>query len=97
MGLSKLMPHSAHKLLRKKLLRKTEEAHRTFYRANTLEKLLKFGNFAGFKHLEIRRGGNPEYLGFIKPLVPLSLFLEKFIDNHFLWMFKMYLIGSFRK
>ena len=97
MTLSKILPHTFHSLLRITLLKKEEETHPTYYRANTYQKLLKLGKAAGFYNCEIARAGNPEYLGFCKPLVPISIFFEKLIDNNFLNIFKMYLVGCFIK
>jgi len=96
-ALSKILPHAFHSLLRSRLLKKEEKTHYTYYRANTHQKLLKLGKMAGFNNCEIMRAGNPEYLGFCKPLVPISIFFEKLIDDNFLNIFKMYLVGCFRK
>ncbi len=97
MTLSKILPHLFHTLLRIKLLKKEEETHPTYYRANTYLRLLKLGEETGFHNYEITRAGNPEYFGFCKPLVPMSIFFEKLIDNNFLNTFKMYLVGCFIK
>lgn len=97
MTLSKIFPHTIHTFLRVTLLKKEEETHFTYYRANTYRKLLRLGKLAGFQHCEILRAGNPEYLGFCKPFVPISIIFEKFIDNNFLNIFKMYLVGCFIK
>lgn len=97
MTLSKILPHTFHSLLRIKLLKKEEETHPTYYRANNYRRLLKLGETTGFYNCEITRAGNPEYLGFCKPLVPVSIFFEKIMDNNFLNIFKMYLIGCFTK
>ena len=97
MALSKILPYVFHKWLRRELLKKEEETHPAYYRANTYQELLKLGRAAGFYDCEIVRAGNPEYLGFCKPLVPVSIFFEKLIDNNFLNFFKMYLIGRFIK
>lgn len=97
MTLSKILPYSWHKLLRKILLKKREEAHPTYYKANTYGKLLKLARFSMFNNCQISRAGNLEYFGFCKPLVLLAIFFEKIIDNNFLNIFKMYLVGCFVK
>lgn len=96
-ALSKILPHNIHSFLRTALLKKEEEAYRTYYRANTYNKLLKLRKASGFHDYEILRVGNPEYAGFCKPLVSVSIFFEKLIDNDFFNIFKMYLIGRFIK
>lgn len=97
MILSKILPLEAHRFLRRKLLKKEEDACSTFYKTNTYRKLLKLGISVGFQEYEILRAGNPEYLGFCKPLACLSIIFEKIIDRSFLNIFKMYLIGCFVK
>jgi ubiquinone/menaquinone biosynthesis C-methylase UbiE len=95
-ALSKILPYNVHRFMKAKLL-KRDETHRTYYRANTFRKLLRLGKSAGFQGCEISRAGNPEYFGFCKPLIPVSIFFEKLIDNNFFNIFKMYLIGFVRK
>ncbi|MBU2081797.1 class I SAM-dependent methyltransferase [Patescibacteria group bacterium] len=97
MALCKILPHTIHVSLRKTLLKKEEETHFTYYKANTYRKLLKLGALVGFQNCEILRAGNPEYFGFCKPLVSISIFFEKLIDNNFLNILKMYLVGCFKK
>lgn len=97
MAFSKILPYSIHKLLRLKLFKKEEETHRTYYRANSYRKLLKLGKLAGFQDCEISKAGNPDYLGFCKPLVLIAIIFEKIIDNKFLNIFKMYFVGCFIK
>jgi len=94
---SKFLPLTFHSFLRNNLLKKEEEAHQTYYRANSRRRLINLGLTAGFNDCEILRAGNPEYLGFCKPLVPMAIFFEKFIDNKYLNIFKTYLIGCFKK
>lgn len=94
---SKLLPYSIHTWMRKKFLKKNEKTHKTYYRANSYHKLIRLGKRSGFKNTEIKRAGNPEYLGFMKPLVPIAVTLEKTIDTNFFQIFKMYLIGCFTK
>ena len=95
--LSKILPHAFHTRLRTTLLKKEEETHPTYYKINTYRKLSNLGRTTGFHNYKIQRAGNPEYLGFCKPLVPISIFFEKLIDNNFLNIFKMYLVGCFIK
>lgn len=97
MTLSNILPYEWHKLLRKILLKKQEEPHPTYYKANTYRKLIKLCKNSGFNEFQILRAGNPEYLGFCKPLVLPAILFEKLIDNNFLNIFKMYLIGCFIK
>lgn len=94
---SRLMPLRAHNFLLKRLLKKDDQAHATFYRCNTYGKLTVLGKGAGFKNIIIKRAGNPEYLGFTKGLARFSIYLEKIIDKNILQVFKMYLVGYFRK
>lgn len=97
MFLSKILPHVFHVALTISLLKKEEEPQVTYYRANTYQKLLRLGKIAELHKHELVRAGNPEYLGFFKPLILTSIFFEKLIDNNFLNIFKMYLIGCFVK
>ncbi len=97
MALSRILPHTVHKFFRTTILKKEEETHPTYYRANTYKTLIKLGISTGLSEQAISRAGNPEYLGFCKPLAPLAIWLEKMIDNKYLDFFKMYLIGSLVK
>ncbi|MFH0818404.1 MAG: methyltransferase domain-containing protein [Patescibacteria group bacterium] len=97
MILSNILPYKWHKLLRQALLKKQAEPHPTYYKANTYRNLLKLGKNSGFNERCILRAGNPEYLGFCKPLVLPAILFEKIIDNHFLDILKMYLLGCFIK
>lgn len=97
MLLSRLAPIGIHNILLNKLLKKQNKGHPTFYRANTFGRLVNLGKRAGFDRLDIKRAGNPEYLGFTKGLANLAVYLEKGIDNNILQVFKMYLVGCFKK
>lgn len=97
MALSNILPFKLHGFLRKALLKKQAEPHPTYYRANTDGQLKKLGKTSGFSDCQILRAGNPEYLGFCKPLALPAILFEKMIDNNVLNIFKMYLIGCFKK
>ncbi len=97
MALSKILPHFVHHFLRTTILKKQEETHPTYYKVNTHKKLVSLGHAAGFERHKIVRAGNPEYLGFCKPLVPLAIFYEKITDHAPLRFLKMYLTGYFVK
>ncbi|MBD3244672.1 MAG: methyltransferase domain-containing protein [Candidatus Moranbacteria bacterium] len=97
MFLSKISPHRLHEFLLKNLLKKPTRAHRTYYKANTLTRLKILAKIGGFERLKIVRAGNSEYLGFCKPLVIPSIFLEKLMVHRPLTIFQMYLVGCFVK
>jgi ubiquinone/menaquinone biosynthesis C-methylase UbiE len=97
MSISKILPLSVHKTLRKKILNKREDTHQTYYYTNKYSKLLEIGFKVGFSKCDIVRAGNPEYFGFCKILVYPSIFFEKIIDNSLFDFLKMYLVGLYRK
>lgn len=97
MALNKILPLRFHKFFRKKILKKDGDTHHTYYSANTYQRLKKLGLKNNFKRTEIKRAGSPEYIGFCKPLMLLSVILEKTINNKLLHPLKIYLIGYFLK
>jgi len=98
MAVSRILPYSLHKLLRKKLLHKSGEGtYKTYYQANSYHSLAKLANQVGFKKINILRVGNPEYLAFHPLTIPLAVYFEKLIDNKYLDFSKMYLIGFCQK
>ncbi|HPA25343.1 MAG TPA: class I SAM-dependent methyltransferase [bacterium] len=94
MFFSKISPYFIHKILRKYILKNPEKAYKTFYKINTKSKLVSLLKQANFTTMQIKRAGNPEYLGFCKPLVGVAIFWEKIIASRFLNFLKMYLIGK---
>jgi len=94
---SRILPFSLHKWLRKVLLKKEEESHRTFYRANSRRKLLELGKSCDFNDLQILRAGNPEYLGFCKATVVPAILFEKLLSKKPFKNFQMYIMGEFEK
>ena len=97
MALSKILPLRFREFFRKKILKKDKDAHHTYYSANTYQRLKKLGLKNNFKRTEIKRAGSPEYIGFCKPIMLLSVILEKIINNKPLHPLKIYLIGCFSK
>lgn len=97
MMLSKFLPLFLHKILRDTLLKKEEGTHKTYYRANTYKKLLRFGRQTGFKSTQLHRAGNPEYLAFSPFTVVPAILLERCFDLPGLHWLKMYLIGVYKK
>lgn len=97
MFFSKITPVFLHRFFKRELLKKEEIIHKTYYRANTYRRLFNLGRTAGFSKLEIQRAGNPDYFAFLKPLVLPAILFEKALDNQFLEVYKMYLIGCFKK
>jgi ubiquinone/menaquinone biosynthesis C-methylase UbiE len=97
MSASKILPHFIHAFLTKKLLHHPEEAHETWYRANSIHSLMHLGNGVGFTNMNIERAGNPEYLAFAKPLVIPSVLFERLLSYHPFTVFQMYLTGAFQK
>ncbi len=96
-ALSKVLPHFVHDWFRNRILKKGEETHRTYYRANSRGSLESLLSEAGFRLQNLDRAGNPEYLGVLPALMWLAVAFERMIDNRLLSRFKMYLIGEFRK
>ncbi len=96
MGTSKFLPHFLHKFFLTKVLKKKIKAHQTFYKTNSYTNLVKGFNGAGFEGVEIVRAGNPEYLGFCKPLVVFSVLFDKFLNSKLKFL-QMYLIGCAEK
>ncbi|OGL97621.1 hypothetical protein A2318_04195 [Candidatus Uhrbacteria bacterium RIFOXYB2_FULL_45_11] len=97
MMFSKFLPLSVHKILRDVLLKKEEETHETYYRANSWMNLLSLGKQSGFKSIQLHRAGNPEYLAFSPLTVIPAILLEKCFNlSGFHWL-KMYLIGVYKK
>lgn len=94
---SKILPYKIQNLLIKKLLKRQEEAHRTFHRTNTYHKIHSLAHLTGWKCLKLQRVGNPEYLAICPSLVIPAIMFEKFIDNNFLDFLKTYLVGDFIK
>lgn len=94
---SKIMPHAAHTFFRSRVLRKGEETHKTFYRANTVGIIQQHAREAGLTLVEYQRAGNPEYIGFAKPLVIPVIIGERAINNPALSFLKMYIAGVLTK
>ena len=97
MWLSKLLPLFLHKTLREKILKKQEETHETFYRANTWSTLVHHGKKSGFSSTQLFRAGNPEYLSFSPITVVPALLFERCFDLPKCAWLKMYLIGHYKK
>ncbi len=97
MFFSKILPYFFHEFLREKFLKNLDKSYPTYYKINTYKKILHLFDKAGFYKINLKRAGNPEYIGFCRVFVPISILFEKFIDNRFLSFLKMYLIGFFKK
>lgn len=97
MMMSGILPHFIHDWFRDRILKKGEETHKTFYRANSYKRVVELLVNAGFTVGKVERAGNPEYVGIMPALMWPAMLFERIIDNKLLDRFKMYLIGEYKK
>ncbi|MBI4414967.1 MAG: class I SAM-dependent methyltransferase [Candidatus Kerfeldbacteria bacterium] len=94
---SRLLPHAVHRWFRSSLLHRHDEAHRTFYRANTARALLELCSASGLRLRSLQYAGNPEYIAFCIPLALPAILGERMLDIHPFDRMKMYCIGRLQK
>jgi ubiquinone/menaquinone biosynthesis C-methylase UbiE len=97
MVLSGILPHFIHDWFRDQILKKGEETHKTYYRANSYDRVVRLSQYAGFTVGKVARAGNPEYVGIMPLLMWPAMLFERMINNRVLEGLKMYLIGEFKK
>ncbi len=97
MFLSRLTPTWFHQLLKRRLLKKPEHVHPTYYRANTVAQLQQLCSVSGLKLKTFVRSGNPEYLALTWVFVVPAILLERLISLPGLQWLQMYLVVTVEK
>lgn len=97
MFLSRLTPTWFHQLLKRRLLKKPEHVHQTYYRANTVAQLQHLCSASALKLKTVVRSGNPEYLALYRWLVVPTILLERLISLPGLRWLQMYLVITVTK
>lgn len=95
---SKITPLSFHRYYRKKLFNTDKiDAHRTYYRLNSKNRLDKGFNKVGIVDEDFIYVGNPFFFYFWKPLFRIAIAFEKTTDAKSLRFLKSYIVATYRK
>lgn len=97
MLISRMTPLWFHAKMKRRLLKKPEHVHRTYYRANTVKQIQRLSATANLSVSYIRRAGNPEYLA-VHPVTAIpSILLERLQNLPGLRWMQMYLVVEIQR
>lgn len=92
MLLSHFTPVAFHHWLKKKLLKKPEHVHPTWYRANSSRSIARLAADAGLTVSQLDYAGNPEYIAVHATLAVPAILVERFINRPGFHWLQMYLV-----